>query len=268
MIKMKNIRRAVTTVALAIAVSGLASAGTISESFSLPGSGSQATNWGLNGTTQSFDYLQSLNPTVIGSLAGITISYTWASTGVGSGVDNSSGTVSYVFESDTITNISANGLTTGQLLLHESTLAAQFPQNPNPATNGSGCVDTQFTNETSGSIMIEPGCVDSSALEAASGNDDGARLSQSFTSSNAAVYAFFEGTATPNDLSFLGTAATNDVIGGGPVTATQLGGLASETVTVQYSYNAVFTGVPEPATLFLMGSALVGVGLLRKRAKQ
>jgi len=37
--------------------------------------------------------------------------------------------------------------------------------------------------------------------------------------------------------------------------------------TVTYTYS-IPSSTPEPATLFLMGSALVGVGLLRKRAKK
>jgi hypothetical protein len=36
---------------------------------------------------------------------------------------------------------------------------------------------------------------------------------------------------------------------------------------VVYEYTIPVTGAPEPTTLFLMGSALVGVGLLRKRIK-
>ncbi len=39
---------------------------------------------------------------------------------------------------------------------------------------------------------------------------------------------------------------------------------ANITGDVVYTYNS---NAPEPATLFLMGSALVGVGVLRKRFK-
>jgi hypothetical protein len=53
---------------------------------------------------------------------------------------------------------------------------------------------------------------------------------------------------------------------GGNFTTTQVTDAVAE-LTVTYTYTPPFTGVPEPATLFLMGSALVGVGLLRKRSK-
>jgi hypothetical protein len=43
-------------------------------------------------------------------------------------------------------------------------------------------------------------------------------------------------------------------------------GAASGSVEVTYTYTAApVGGAPEPASIFLMGSALLGVGLLRKR---
>jgi len=67
------------------------------------------------------------------------------------------------------------------------------------------------------------------------------------------------------------------VIGGGPAVVTvgwtqsvNSGSALAYTgyAEVVYDYTpAVVSGTPEPATMFLMGSALVGIGLLRKRIK-
>jgi len=198
---------------------------------------------------------------------GITISYTWASTGLGSAQDQTAGITSYTDQSDTATTVTASGLSNSILKLFETTAAGSGVGNTSNGNSGTGCVDASFSAQTSGSSMVEPGCVDSSAIEAASGNHDGALLSQSFTSANASAYAFFQGSATPNNLDFIGTASTNDSFAGGPYGNAYQAGKASETITVQYTYNP-YTSLPEPATLFLMGSALVGVGLIRKRAKR
>jgi hypothetical protein len=86
--------------------------------------------------------------------------------------------------------------------------------------------------------------------------------SQDVTYNLAAILAEFTGVGseTLTAKSLTGTTLTNT---GGNTTAIQ-NTFANVTGDVIYTYTS---GAPEPATLFLMGSALVGVGVLRKRFK-
>jgi len=96
--------------------------------------------------------------------------------------------------------------------------------------------------------------IDSGALTSSSSEDLSYTLG--------AILAEFTGTGmeTLHTNTLTGTTITNT---GGNTIATQ-NTFANVTGDVIYTYTS---GAPEPATLFLMGSALVGVGVLRKRFK-
>ncbi len=266
---MKNIRRALLTSALAIAACGMASAGTITQTFSVPtGGGSQATNFGINFNAQSYAYLQSLSPALLGTLNSVSINYSWAATGNGSGTDGntgSTGTDNYTFQSDIITSITtAAG---GTLGLRENTGNGLGVGDTVLGNSGTGCVATGtpgLTNKSFGASISAPACLDSDAIEAGSGNEDAATLSNSWVSGT--QFNFFLGTAVINNVALKGNASSTGVFAGSPSTGT-FSALVSEAVTITYNYSAPVTGTPEPATMFLMGSALIGVGLLRKRIK-
>jgi len=84
------------------------------------------------------------------------------------------------------------------------------------------------------------------------------------TDSNGATFGAYEGAGTfgltANTLTGLGVSG-----GGGQLAAAQVT-TATFTATISYDYIVpTVNGTPEPATMALFGSALVGLGLLRKR---
>jgi hypothetical protein len=236
---MKKIRRILTTATLAIAACGFASAGSITQTFSLPTTGSQATNWSIPNSTgvQAYDFLQDNSCLLTcGALTSVTVSMSFASTGFGSAVDantGSTGNDAYTFQSTTVDTLMADA---GALSLSGSAI----------------CTDASFTNESSGASMTEPGCVGSGSVGP--------------FSASGALFTWFEGANVVNDLTFTGGSTLTAMFSGPAYSGGSGSGVSAEAVSVTYNYNAP-SSVPEPTTLFLMGSALVGCGLLRKRVK-
>jgi hypothetical protein len=167
----------------------------------------------------------------------------------------------------------------------DSTMSTDLQIVNNDTSNSSGNVHTQLQifvqdagNHLNGGVFStgsgvlaycapNVNCIGgfSYTLPAGKSIDSGALVGSSFEDLSynlGAILAEFTGTGTEtlNTNTLTGTTITNT---GGNTIATQ-NTFANITGDVIYTYSS---GAPEPATLFLMGSALVGVGVLRKRFK-
>jgi hypothetical protein len=218
---------------------GLASASTLEETFT--GTATAALPPGINTDFTALLTTTQFNP-AWGSLQSVEIDLTShmstdlqiinGDTGASSGSVN---TQLQIFVQDGGNNLQGGVYTTGA-----GVIAYCAPGN---------CISGKYTYS-----LASGGSIDSGAILANS--------SQDYTYALGAILSEFTGTGTFNltAKSLTGTTITNT---GGNTTATQ-NTFANVTGDVIYTYNS---NAPEPATLFLMGSALVGVGVLRKRFK-
>jgi len=233
---MMNTRRILTVFATCALMCGIANASTLEETFTGTATTSTPTDFAALLTATQF------NP-AWGTLTGVEIDLTSNATTAISitntdTLSNSSGSVQtkiQVFVQDAGNDLSGGAFSTGG-----GALAFCLP-------GACGFGGQTFSLAASSSITY-PGLTGSQ--------------SQSVSYTLAAILAEFTGvgTETLHTNTLTGTVLTT--AGGNTIAAQNTN--ANITGDVIYTYTS---GAPEPATLFLMGSALVGVGVLRKRFK-
>jgi len=277
---MMDFRRLMLAGSMAFAIAGLASASQITQTFSMPsGGGSQATNWSPADTAT----INQFN-TALGTLEYVEVIAQLNTTVNGSAVDASGGTTSYQVGGTTSLTLN-DSVAGGELLVAPTTFAgstflAQTSGNTMTVSNASSSVtaiETWFADPSFGTLLgVVPetggftcGIV-SSFAQVGTGclgyNENGTAPSSPGypTLQDPLAISAYEGLGT---LTLTGNASTSTTISGGPVTGGTVTGSASANVTVIYDYTVPPppSSTPEPATMALFGSGLVGLGLIRRR---
>jgi len=252
---MTNLRRLVITAGMALAIAGFAGAASLeTQTFTLP-AGSNATSWSGSANINQFN-------TSLGTLEWISFAVQVNATATATNTDanpGSSGTDTYVFGGTT--QITFSDVGDGNIF---STLGAFTTQT---FTNqGFGSVQTVTADPASTSNSAKYIVDTSNILNSFCGADPGTAgcLFGGGSSVDPLDYSAFEGVSYVT----LSGSASNFASFSGPSYSGGAGsGTATMLVTVTYDYiPAPPPSTPEPATMALFGSGLIGLGLLRRRA--
>jgi predicted extracellular nuclease len=261
---MNNLRRILLTAGLAIATTGFASADSIiTQTLSLP-SGSTTTSWPNGGSSGSGSISQF--DTSLGTLESIEIIGV-ANTTVNAGaVDATGSTGGDSYTIGAATNLSLKDGAGNLLVAPTTSVSSTF----NNQSNGSSMnVTNASASDREDAIWI----IDPSLWSVCGSAGSGLRKIGCFDKIDSSVsspvvnpldYLNFEGGST---IAIAGTAATAGSFSGPSYSGAFSNGTAALNVTVIYDYIPTQTTTPEPTTMVLFGSALLGLGLIRRRQK-
>ncbi len=237
---MSTLRTMIKTTAMMVVASGISNAAVITFSAS---QGPQLTDFTFNLVLPKFD-------SSIGTLTGATIRFTAGNTVASLNLTNTSPanqTFKYVSDADFLVtgNTADSTLTTTDLLMHNFTTGGFITLGP----TGSGACPVATPSAACNSVNYAPAPVTANTGDVVV-----------ITLGN---YVGIAGsTFTLSGFTSTGTTFTG---GGGNVSSAQVtNGTASAIVTYTYS---VPTGTPEPATMALMGTSLLGLALIGRRKK-
>jgi hypothetical protein len=164
----------------------------------------------------------------------------------------------------------ANGAVTENVSNHSTTTAESF-------TNGTASISLAFSGTGFTTITLNPSASGLSGGPIAPGdvlNGTPQSISADTTAGGGtfifnigSLLAPFIGTGTIGNLQATGGPSAAGGLGG-PDLFYNANGTVGGTLAVLYDYSPAPTGTPEPATMALMGGALVGIGMLGKRLKK
>lgn len=266
---MTNFRRLLYTVVLAVGATGLASANQIEQTFSLP-TGATTSPWSGSASISQFN-------TSLGTLEYIEVIGAVTTTVNAGATDAAGGGDTYVVTGTTALNVDYGGssLLVAPVASENSTFTGVANGQIMSATFNTSATQTSiFYADTSYPVYIpflysyvpaSEGC----SITTSGGPNSSGCLGYGSTSPYTGIVdplnlSAWEGSG---NITLNASAATSGSTSGPSYSNGYANGSATANVTVIYDYTAAPpSSTPEPATMALFGSALIGLGLIRRRS--